>query len=52
MGSSEKKGVKLTELRRRSGSVWGVFDEKGNLVLITSDRNVAKTFMKPAKERK
>ena len=32
MGTSERKGEKLIEIRRKSGSVWGVYDEDGNIV--------------------
>jgi hypothetical protein len=52
MGTFEQKGAKLVEIRRKSGSVWGVYDEDGNIVVITSDRHVALTFMKSTKERK
>tara|TARA_B100000579_G_C22452761_1_gene675085 strand:- start:141 stop:299 length:159 start_codon:yes stop_codon:yes gene_type:complete len=52
MGSYEKTGVKLEEVRKKSGNVWVVYNEKKQIVVITCDRNVAKSFMKPAKERK
>ena len=51
METYEKKGVRLEEVRRRSGSVWVVYNEKNRVVVITCDRSVAQTFMKP-KERK
>ena len=52
METYEKKGVRLEEVRRRSGSVWVVYNEKNRVVVITCDRGVAQTFMKPNKERK
>ena len=51
METYEKKGVRLEEVRRRSGSVCVVYNEKNRVVVITCDRGVAQTFMKP-KERK
>ena len=42
----------IEEVRRKSGTVWVVYNDKNKIIVVTHDRNIAKSFLKPTKERK
>jgi len=52
MGNYEGNGVRMEEVRRKAGSVWVVYDKLKRVVIITHDRSIALTFLKPKEERK
>ena len=44
--------MRLEEVKRKSGSVWVVYDDNNKIVIITHDRNMAGKFMKLTKKRR
>ena len=44
--------ARIKEIKRKSGSVWIVYNNSNKVVVITHDRNIAKNFIKLLRERK